>query len=235
MRIAICDDDKNLCSQIHQFISETYKELDWLIDIYHSGEEFLEHAVAAKRRYDILFLDIEMHRISGMKVANVIKQQNLHTYVIFITSHDEFAPMGYEVAAFRFIVKPLSKAKLTEAIEAVRLAGLQDKTICVQNGSGVSRLYLNDILYFEAQNQEVVIYTVDQTLTHRENISHYTEQLKKDDFYRIHRSYLINLRYVRSFGNTEVVLNNGVTLPLSRLRTKDFGEAFHQYLRRSAI
>lgn len=235
MRIAICDDDKNLCKQIHHFISDTYKDLDWIIDIYHSGEEFLDHAAAVKQRYDILFLDIEMNRISGLKVAAVIKQQNLHTYVIFITSHQEFAPSGYEVAAFRFIVKPLSKAKIIEAIEAVSRAGLQDKTISVQNSSGVFRIYLNEILYFEAQNQEVAVYTTDQTLKYRGNISDYASALVQDDFYRIHRSYLINLQHVRSFSNTEVVLDTGVTLPVSRLRAKAFGEVFHQYLRRSAI
>lgn len=91
MKIAICDDDLVLNRKLHQFIFETYHDIDLRIDEYRSGEEFLQKISTSKLTYDLLLLDIEMDRVNGITVAKKLKQLSPKTFVVFITSHDEFA------------------------------------------------------------------------------------------------------------------------------------------------
>ena len=98
-----------------------------------------------------------MNEVSGLKVATELKKTFSNTHIVFITSHDEFALTGYEVSAFRFLVKPIQAPKLLEAIEAVKKQILDKRTIQVQDMDRQTILYVNDILYLEAQNKNVKI------------------------------------------------------------------------------
>ena len=198
MKIAICDDDLVLNRKLHQFIFETYHDIDLRIDEYRSGEEFLQKISTSKLTYDLLLLDIEMDKVNGITVAKELKQLSPKTFVVFITSHDEFATVGYEVSAFRYLIKPINKNKLIEAIEAAKEELLSIKSISFQNKDGEYIIPLNDILYFEAQNQEVLVSTTEQQLLHRGNLNDYEQRLSQEGFYRVHRSYLVNLRFVKS-------------------------------------
>ena len=205
MKIAICDDDLVLNRKLHQFIFETYHDIDLRIDEYRSGEEFLQKISTSKLTYDLLLLDIEMDRVNGITVAKKLKQLSPKTFVVFITSHDEFATVGYEVSAFRYLIKPINKNKLIEAIEAAKEELLSIKSISFQNKDGEYIIPLNDILYFEAQNQEVLVSTTEQQLLHRGNLNDYEQRLSQEGFYRVHRSYLVNLRFVKSYSKIEII------------------------------
>ena len=234
LHIAICDDDLILSKTLYQFIFETYRDIDLFIDQYASGEEFLNKIISSKKTYDLLLLEIEMDKISGIAVAKELKKLSPKTYIVFITSHDEFATVGYEVSAFRYLVKPIKKAKLIEAIEAVKTELLSRKSITVQNREGEYVVPVNDIICLEAQNQDVLIYTPEQKILYRGNLNEYEQQLSKNGFYRVHRSYLINMRFVKSYSKTDVTLNGGLVLPLSRLRFKDFTIYFREFVKRTA-
>lgn len=234
MKIAICDDDLVLNRKLHQFIFETYHDIDLRIDEYRSGEEFLQKISTSKLTYDLLLLDIEMDKVNGITVAKELKQLSPKTFVVFITSHDEFATVGYEVSAFRYLIKPINKNKLIEAIEAAKEELLSIKSISFQNKDGEYIIPLNDILYFEAQNQEVLVSTTEQQLLHRGNLNDYEQRLSQEGFYRVHRSYLVNLRFVKLYSKIEIILNGGQTIPLSRLRFKEFTAFFREFVKRTA-
>lgn len=234
MKIAICDDDLVLNRKLHQFIFETYHDIDLRIDEYRSGEEFLQKISTSKLTYDLLLLDIEMDKVNGITVAKELKQLSPKTFVVFITSHDEFATVGYEVSAFRYLIKPINKNKLIEAIEAAKEELLSIKSISFQNKDGEYIIPLNDILYFEAQNQEVLVSTAEQQLLHRGNLNDYEQRLSQEGFYRVHRSYLVNLRFVKSYSKIEIIPNGGQTIPLSRLRFKEFTAFFREFVKRTA-
>lgn len=234
MRIAICDDDLSLDKQLRQFIHETYRDIDMLIDIYISGEQFLNKISSSKIIYDLVLLDIEMNEVSGLKVATELKKTFSNTHIVFITSHDEFALTGYEVSAFRFLVKPIQAPKLLEAIEAVKKQILDKRTIQVQDMDRQTILYVNDILYLEAQNKNVKIVLREQSLYDKNGINFYTQCLVSDDFYRVHRSYLINFNYITFIEKLNVQMANGDLIPISRLRKKLFDEAFQSFVKRTA-
>lgn len=234
MRIAICDDDLSLDKQLRQFIHETYRDIDMLIDLYNSGEQFLNKISSSKIKYDLVLLDIEMNEVSGLKVATELKKTFPETYIVFITSHDEFALTGYEVSAFRFLVKPIQAPKLLEAIESVKKEILDKRTIQVQDMDRYTVLNVNDILYLEAQNKNVKIVLMDQLLYDKNGIDYYAQYLLSDDFYRVHRSYLINFNFITFIEKLNVQMANGDLIPISRLRKKLFDEAFQSFVKRTA-
>ena len=234
MKIAICDDEAVTRDTLSDFIEKTYHSLDLIVDKYSSGQSLLQALAKKRHSYDLLLLDIEMPGLDGMQTAKRIRQILPELHVVFITSHDEFALSGYEVSAYRFLVKPVQPQKLIEAIESVKEDLLSQKSIMIRSKGEEAILKIRDILYFEAQNQNVKITLHNRTYANRSNIDFYESLLCNDDFYRIHRSYLVNLKYITFIGSRDIKLSNGDLIPVSRLRKTQFTEAFQAYMKRTA-
>ena len=234
MKIAICDDDISVLSSITAFINKTYHDIDILVDRYSSGESLLNSLEKEKHGCDLLLLDIEMNGIDGLQVAKKIHMILPEVYIVFITSHEEFALTGYEVAAFRFLTKPIQAQKLAEAITTVKQELLNLKTIQIEFRDISAILKVKDIFYIEAQDKYVKIVRREQIFYDRNGIDYYTDFLQFDDYYRIHRSYLINMRHVTFISRCDVQMMNGEKIPISRLRKKQFDEAFQAYVKRTA-
>lgn len=235
MRIAICDDHQAFVQTLANYIDTEYKSLDLLIEFFASGEELVAYYRAGKKGFDVILLDIEMKQINGLEAAHQIHKIDSQTIIIFITSHGELAGMGYEVSAFRFLTKPVKPKKLIEALDAVRTQANKEKTIYVSNSEGEYRINVNDILFFEAQNQQVRIQTRDSNFVQRYNLSAYVEELAKYDFISVHRSYLVNMKYVKGMNKQEIIMENAAMLPISRLRYKDVKQSFHDYISKTSI
>lgn len=233
MRIAICDDNVLTCETLRDEIERHYRSLDILIDLFSSGEKLLERIGEGTVRYEILLLDIEMDGIGGMETAKALHDAHVQTRIIFVTSHEEFARKGYEVAAFRYLVKPVHTQELISAVEAARQEVLGEKRILLQKDGETQVLYSGEITYVEAMNQEMAYHTAKETLLQRERIEHCEALLAGCDFYRIHRSYLVNMHHIKSTAKREVLLSTQERLPVSRLREKQFLAAFSDFILRS--
>lgn len=234
MKIAICDDDWHMQQTLRLFIDQTYQDLDMLVDGFTSGEALLAAVQKQSQPYQLILLDIEMRGIDGIETAKRLRKLLPDCYIIFITSHDEFALTGYEVAAFRYLVKPVQPEKLTEAISAVR-AELSDHIILhVEDGPVEVLLRVKNIYYIEAQDKRVRVVLKDTAFSDRRGIDEIERALAGEDFFRVHRSYLINFRYVARLDKNEILLVSGEQIPLSRLRKKAFKNAFQTYVSRTA-
>lgn len=234
MKIAICDDDWHMQQTLRLLIDEIYQDLDMLADGFTSGEALLAAVQKQSQPYQLILLDIEMRGIDGIETAKRLRKLLPDCYIIFITSHDEFALTGYEVAAFRYLVKPVQPEKLTEAISAVRAELADQLTLHVEDGPVEALVRERDIFYVEAQDKRVRLVTARETFSDRRGIDEVAALLAQEDFYRVHRSYLINLRYVAFMDGTTVQLVNGDQVPISRLRKKAFKNAFQAYVKRTA-
>lgn len=234
MKIAICDDDWHMQQTLRLFIDQTYQDLDMLVDGFTSGEALLAAVQKQSQPYQLILLDIEMRGIDGLETARRVRALLPDCYIIFITSHDEFALTGYEVQAFRYLVKPVQPEKLTEAISAVRAELADQLTLHVEDGPVEALVRARDIFYVEAQDKRVRLVTARETFSDRRGIDEVAALLAQEDFYRVHRSYLINLRYVAFMDGTTVQLVNGDQVPISRLRKKALKNAFQAYVKRTA-
>lgn len=233
MRIAVCDDNEACRLQALQAIEGTTKSLDVLVDTYANGTVLLDRFKTIP--YDIIFLDIEMPEIDGIHLAKAIRAISPDVYIVFLTSHIEYALEGYEVNALRYLTKPINPQKLLEVLNYVTQQLQQDNSLWVKTDMGEERLNISDILYLEAQNQNVAIITANKTYFVRYNIRDYENELASEGFLRIHRGYLISLKKITGISKNEVILEGNHHLPVSRSKEKSLKEAFYKYIKEVAI
>ncbi len=228
-RVAICDDDAEQLNSLRSLTEKWGRRCGFPCQVYvfPSAEAFL-FAYEEDKRWDILLLDVEMDGMSGISLARRIRRDNLRAEVIFITSHFEFVCEGYEVDALHYLTKPVPEDKLMNVLDKAgeRLAARPPSLIIVCEGETV-KLYETDILYVESFRHYISIHTRDREYKIKENISAFEERLKSG-FFRIHRSYLVNLRYIIRISRACVTLEGGGELPLARGRYDQVNRAFIQ-------
>jgi len=234
LRIAVCDDEVLFREKIVQLIEERYKDLDIVINSFSSGEEFLKLYERGQSNYDVIFLDIEMNRLDGIKTAEEIRKIDTDIPIIFLTSHNEYAAAGYEVSAFRFLTKPIQENKLIEAIESIKRQMSSSRRILVHQRDTDVLLKIKDIRYIEAHDKEIYIHASDSCYIERRNLNDFEKELKEDGFFRTHRGYLVNLSYVKKFDTKGVTLENNELILISRLKYKKFKENLYLYIKRTA-
>lgn len=233
MRIAICDDENQCRRQAVQAINECIRSLDVLTDVFENGNAFLQ--AFQKNSYDLVFLDIEMPEMDGITLARKLRELSRDVPIVFLTSHIEYALEGYEVNALRYLTKPIQTQKLHELLAYVREQMQEQRTLWIKADMGEERILIKNILYLEAQNQNIIICTENKTYTVRYNLGDYETELAQDGFFRIHRGYLISLRHVKSLGKHELMLSENTVLPVSRTKEKALKEALFQYIREEAF
>ncbi len=226
-KIAICDDSNADRESIAAMVRRCAEAAGRRVQVseFPSAESFL-FQYAGGRNYDILLLDVEMRGISGIELAKRVRAERGRAEIVFITSHFEFIAEGYEVDALHYLVKPVSEEKLSEVLDraAARLAVEPPSVILSVEGATV-KLFEADILYAEAFAHYIEIHTRTDVYRLKENISAFKERLS-GDFYRAHRSYLINLKAVERISRTGVTLAGGAEVPLSRGKYDDVNRAF---------
>ena len=233
MRIAICDDQDECLKQALSAIKVSLQGTDAHVDLFQSGLSFLR---AFKNcPYDLVFLDIEMPEIDGITLARKLRKLSNDVPIVFLTSHIEYALEGYEVNALRYLTKPVDTGKLRGVLSVVVERMRQKRTLWIKTDMGEQKLPVNHILYMEAQNQNILIYTKNDTYCVRYNLSDYEHELAHDGFFRIHRGYLVSLMHIKSVGKCEITLDNNTTLPVSRTKEKELKEALFQHIRKEAF
>lgn len=209
-KIAICDDESAHIEKIRTILS------DYETDDYLSPAALLD-AVSAGVRYDVLFLDIMMPRIDGISLARELREFDEDMLIVFITSKIEYMQMGYEVRAFRYLLKDQIDEGLPKTWNDIikELLDRQDAYFSYEFERKTYRLPIRDILYFESNLRRIVVHTKAS-----ENATLYGKlddlSVKYSSFIRVHKSYLINRRYIRMISAGTVVLSNGEVLPVSR-------------------
>lgn len=226
-RIAICEDDANTAQSLRQ------KVLAWAgqfgcsceTDVFSSAESFLFQC-GGKNLYDILLLDVEMRGASGIDLAKRIREDDRRAEIIFTTSHFEFIGQGYEVDALHYLIKPVTDAMLIPVLsKAAEKLSAAPRSILVICGGETVKLTEDRITYVEAFAHYIAIHTREKTYTVKESISAFAGRLS-ENFFRIHRSYIVSLPTIVRISRTEVVLADGTVLPLSRGLYNEVNRAF---------
>ncbi|MHC1748933.1 MAG: LytR/AlgR family response regulator transcription factor [Cellulosilyticaceae bacterium] len=230
MKIAICDDEIEFQSRIQTEIEQFYGVLDVEIEGFLSGNQFLKRFKYTQEEYQLILMDIEMDGIDGIETARQIREVNKNVAIIFLTSHNEMAVEGYEVNAFRFLTKPLDQKKLWEALQAIEKSKESQYKIEVWDGEKTHFISCCEIQYIQSENIYINIVTSRGKYLIRKKLSLVEEELPKQLFYRLHRSYLVNLRYIHSYDGKKVVLENGKEIPISRNKRCEFKTVMMKYL-----
>lgn len=228
-RIAICDDEQNQIEYITSIVASwsAHEGHGCEMRTFSSTEAFL-FEYEEDKAYDILLLDVEMKNINGIELAKRIRKDNNRAEIIFITSHFEFVGEGYEVDALHYLIKPISAEKLTQVLtKAAEKISVEPPSVVISCEGETVKLYESDILYVESFLHYIVIHTKDNEYKIKENISVFENKVS-DVFYRIHRSYLVSLKYITRISRTSVNIGN-TELPLSRGKYDNINRAFIEH------
>lgn len=184
----------------------------------------------------LMFLDIKMPKISGFEMLRSMPQ---HPYVIFTTAFREYAIEGFDLNAVDYLLKPFSFERFLQAVNKAYVlfaaesavpapapAGTtpDNKDIFVKSNGKLVRINVADIYYVEALKEYIRIYTPDDNWIVYQTMQHVEEKLPADLFFRIHRSFIVGLRHIKSIEGNCVLVKNGAQLPLSRYSKDAFLE-----------
>lgn len=230
MRIAICDDNKKFVAQLEEAI-EKIKIKNVEIDCFYSGDSLLKYLIRKEDfYYQIYLLDIEMPGTNGLKVAEEIRVFDKRAIIIFLTSHSDYVYKSFEVLPFRFINKPVNYSNLERTISAaIDHIYSSKKYIFISVKNAHIQLCCESIIFFEGDRRKINVYTIDDKYTFYSKMTTIEQMVDDSFFVRIHVSYLINMDYVKAIYLEEVLLTNGMTLPISKKYRKSVREQHLKY------
>ena len=229
LKIAVCDDEKNICDYIEKRITDYLARVDEdaEISVFYDSAPLLE-ACKKSNDFDIIFLDIKMKTINGVDCAKLLRENDVNSLIVFVTSSAEYVFSGYEVKAFRYILK----TDLVNAFDRIfgecltELKKNTDKVFPLKTTSVVKNIPLNDLLYFESNKRVLIVHTKGEDHSFYGKLDDIEEGLQNDNFIRIHQSFLVNALKIKSVSKTEVTLKNGDILPVSKSRATAVKEAY---------
>lgn len=219
VRFAVCDDEQEMIDRISDNL-RIYYPGECEIKTYVNGARLLSDC----RRicFDALFLDIVMPGLNGMEIAEKIRENDRRVKIIFISNHNELAYKGYLYEAFRFVRKSNLEQDLCEAAKSLKETfSMPSEYLVFKTAAGKTVRAAKDIQYFESFGHSINMVCTDGVIQVYGTLREYEERARKNGFIRIHKSYLVNFRYISSIEKNYVLLTCGKQLPLSRLRGDD--------------
>lgn len=215
-RIAIVDDREEDRRILQQMVDSWSLCIDCPVqtDTFASAEEFLfvfEDASA----YDMLLLDIEMPGMNGVDLAKKIRLKDELLQIIFITGYSDYIAEGYDVSALHYLLKPVAELKLKEVLNraAARIQKNEEMMTVVKEGE-IIRIPLHDIRYVDVYSNYVTIHCKEEVSVKKTLSS--MEQELDERFYRIGRSVIVNLTWIRQANREQILLKDGMILPIPR-------------------
>ena len=238
IRIAICDDEANIRSYLSSLIGVQSCPCE-IVEYASAGDCLADH-----REIDLLFLDIELapsgSGLDGMALARKIRERATGTQpvIIFVTGYERYVFDAFDVGAFQYLLKPVDEEKFAQVFSrAVAQIGTAKekpgRVLTLQSANTSKTVPLDSIYYIESSNHKVELHLKDGEFACYAKIGDLELELQ-DQFFRIHKGYLVNLSYVAGYSKTEVTLTNGERLLLSKYKYQDFVKAYLHFLKKGA-
>ena len=238
IKIAICDDEANIRSYLSSLIRAQDCPCE-IVEYASAGDCLADH-----REIDLLFLDIELSSdrsgLDGMALARKIRERATGTQpvIIFVTGYERYVFDAFDVGAFQYLLKPVDEEKFAQVFSrAVAQIGTArekpGRVLTLQSANTSKTVPLDSIYYIESSNHKVELHLKDGEFACYAKIGDLELELQ-DQFFRIHKGYLVNLSYVDGYSKTEVTLTNGERLLLSKYKYQDFVKAYLHFLKKGA-
>ncbi|MEG1993581.1 MAG: LytTR family DNA-binding domain-containing protein [Oscillospiraceae bacterium] len=231
IKIAICDDNIDELSNMSSLVEEyqTLNHVEYEYTVFHNGFELIP-ILEKGGQFDIYFLDIIMPSFTGIDLAKEIRTFDKDSHIIFFTSSPEFALESYSVKAINYVLKPVTREKLFYALTDVleRIEKTQETSVVVKNNDGIQKILLSNLVYVEAMGKKVGYHIISgRVIECTEQFSMVCRNLMKEGcFIRPHRSYLVNMSYIDTISNAEMVLQTCCTIPIAQGKTKEMKEHY---------
>ena len=231
MKIALCDDQKNVSAKLSRLIQQYDEENQLQNEFAYFEKPSLLFQYMQENPIDLVFMDLEFHtpEEDGILWSKKIKQYFPRTIIIILTAYDNRYKEGFEARVFRFMTKPITQKELfdylTVSMEELELTN----SISLVRRGIPHKVLIRDIYYFSAQSGGSELWTGTNMYGCEESLLQWEKQLPTTVFFRCHSKYLVNLTHVIKFERQSLTLTNGEKLPISRRKWKAFQLAYMQF------
>ena len=234
IEIGICEDDVSEREYIKDLVYQYSidKNIVCKIDSFSTGQELLKE----NKLYDILFLDVNMPEMDGIELGKKIREKNKVAKIIYITAYANYSFSAFHVHAFEYLIKPVAKEffyeKFTEIINYIEIEEKKVKLYFKKDKSFLT-LKADEIFYFEAvPSHRVRIVTNSNVFDIRGTIDQTYCQVENYEFYKCHKSYIVNLLHIIKVEGYTIYLDNQMSLPLAERSAKTFKTEFNLFLQK---
>lgn len=230
LHIAICDDEKDFVAHLngllHQFAAETGEEIK--VTVYYDGMELIEKYDTT---IDLIFLDIQMRLVNGLRAAERIRKMDEKVGIIFLTTLTQYALEGYKYQATNYIIKPLKYVRLKSEMEGWLKKHRKNDTfaLVITNDTGKYKVALKSISHIETFNRKLLLHTEQENIICYKSMKEMEKELQDKGFVRCHTSYIVNLFYVKGIKKLDIELITGEKIPVSQPKRKEFMERLADY------
>ena len=233
IRTAVIDDEsvqrEYLLSLLKKWEETAINTLS--IHQFDSAEAFM-FEYEEDRRYDMLFIDIQMKGMNGIDMAKKIRQHDDLVNIVFITAYPDFMQSGYDVNALHYLIKPINDKKLFEIMDKVsaKMSGTVKPVLIRTKQNILMKIDPDSIIYIEADAHDTKICTKSGMIYAKESITDMAGMLG-DGFFRCQRSFIVSLKYIRYITRKEIVLDDNRLIPISRNLYDKANRAFISYFK----
>jgi len=235
LQVYICDDSRLVQQQYKEKLQQIADNnmIDIKITAFGSGESLVFHLSEALPEADIIFLDIIMGNLDGIDTARELRALGSYAEIIFLTSSSEYVFESFDVSPANYLLKSsISFDRLEEVfLKAVRKAQTKEQGsfICGSQGN-IKQIPIASISFFEVKDRIVSVHYQNKTVDFYSSMEKLEQKLDKKVFARIHRSFIVHLKYIDRIEKNTVVLTTGTLLPLGPTYAKSIKQAFSGYL-----
>lgn len=239
MRILLCNDDKAVLILLQKYLQEFFRTSHLSqpeYSVYMNGEELLrKEAQDQSRKVDIAFLDVEMRGLSGIHTGAKLKELYPKIKIFIVTSYPDYLDEAMRFHVFRYLSKPIEKKRLFRNMkDALYQLSVDTKKVSIETRERTVIRNAEDIVMVETVERRVSVVTTDETYETVNPAKDWEGLLKLNCFFRPHRSYIINFKYIDSFSHNSILLSvpNGGTYTayLTRRKYQSFKDAHLLYL-----
>ena len=224
--IGICDDEYSTCAELEEIVRDYQKQEAEKLDteVFYSGRKLINW-LKSGHRFDLLFLDIVLGDVDGVKISHVIRSEldDHETQIIYITSHQGYDRKLFDFQPYHFLSKPLDHAKVRADIAGVmKLLKTSNDVFTFKIGRDTYRVLIKEIVYFESlKHRKVKLATTKGTYEFYAQMDRIENSLSEFKFARTNRAYLINCDHTSIIGSDGIVMSNGDIVYVSRRKSKE--------------
>ena len=233
MNIAVCDDESLFRAELIELL-QSYEKLKGQTFVYYEysdGHDIL----SSEASFDLIFMDYQMKSINGIDTVAVLRRRNDNTAVVFVSSYKDVVFDSLKVNTHRFLIKPVDTDKLFEALDSFirNYNNLNFVLLSYEPDDSTEKVPESSIIYAEADDKYCKIRTYDKIYICKKTLSQFEKDLRSDFFFRSHRSYIVNFKYIKSYTKNSISFENNEKAELTKTKYIGFQKAYFSFLKRN--
>lgn len=232
MRICIIDDDISMCHEIEEKVKAKYGKDSNEITLFSDYKKLLDFSKS--NSIDVMLVDVDLKEENGIELSKQVKVTNPQVITVYISAYPQYVFKSFETEPLNYILKPIDNREFNQTLDRVlEKYTSYHQTMVIKNRSNAVSVEIIDICFIEGYNRHITYHLYDGTVykTHGSLEKTYN-QIHKFDFVRCHQGFIVNMKYIKSFDEDEIILVNGQTVPMSVRKKIETKQTYFSYLNR---